>query len=78
MMPPSASYYRDHLVPELQAKGQQAPPLADVTDQIRELLIEQGVNDRTAEWFDETKPRMKIELEPLDSFSAVKPSEKTG
>jgi len=73
-----ANYYRDHLVPELQAKGQQAPPLTDVTDQIRELLIEQGVNDRTAEWFDETKPRMKIELEPMDSFSAVKPGEKPG
>ena len=43
---------------------------------IRELLIEQGVNDRTAEWFDETKPRMKIELEPMDSFSAVNPGEK--
>ena len=60
------NYYRDHLVPELQAKGQQAPPLADVTAQIRELLIEQGVNDRTAAWFDETKPRLKIELEPMD------------
>jgi len=71
-----ANYYRDHLAPELQAKGQPAPPLADVTDQIRELLIEQGVNDRTAVWFDETKPRMKIELEPLDSFSAANPGEK--
>jgi hypothetical protein len=64
-----ADYYRDHLVPELQAKGQQAPPLADVTDKIRELLIEQGVNDRSAAWFDETKPRLKIELEPMDAFS---------
>jgi hypothetical protein len=71
-----ANYYRDHLVPELQAKGQRAPPLTDVTDQIRELLIEQGVNDRTAEWFAETKPRMKIELEPMDSFSAVEPGAK--
>jgi hypothetical protein len=73
-----ANYYRDHLVPELQAKGQPAPPVTDVTDQIRELLIEQGVSERTAEWFDETKPRMKIELEPLDSFSAAKPGEKSG
>lgn len=63
------NYYRDHLVPELQAKGQQAPRLADVTAQIRELLIEQGVNDRTAAWFDETKPRLKIELEPMDVYS---------
>jgi len=63
------NYYRDHLVPELQAKGQQAPPLSDVTTQIRELLIEQGVNDRTAAWFGETKPRLKIELEPIDGYS---------
>ena len=71
-----AAYYRDHLVPELQAKGQQAPPLTDVTDQIRELLIEQGVTDRTAAWFDETKPRMKIELESMDALSAVTPGGK--
>lgn len=64
------NYYHDHLAPELQAKGQQAPPLASVTDQIRELLIEQGVNDRTAAWFDETKQRLKIELEPLNALSA--------
>ena len=64
-----ADYYRDHLVPELRAKGQQAPPLTDVTEQIREVLIEQGVNERTAAWFDETKPRLKIELEPMDAYS---------
>jgi hypothetical protein len=64
-----ADYYRDHLVPELLAKGQPAPQPNDVTDQIREVLIEQGVNERTAAWFDETKPRLKIELEPMDAFS---------
>ena len=62
-----ADYYRDHLVPELKAKGQQPPPLTDVTEQIQEVLIEQGVNERTAAWFDETKPRLKIELEPMDA-----------
>jgi len=64
-----ASYYRDHLVPEMQAKRQQAPALADVTAQIREVLIEQGVNDRTAAWFKETKPRLRIELEPMNAPS---------
>ena len=68
-----ADYYRDHLVPELHAKGQQAPPLTDVTEQIREVLIEQGVNERTAAWFDETKPRLKLELEPMDGFSVTAP-----
>jgi hypothetical protein len=64
-----ADYYRDHLVPELKAKGQQPPPLTDVTEQIQEVLVEQGVNERTAAWFDETKPRLKIELEPMDAYS---------
>jgi hypothetical protein len=62
-----ADYYRDRLVPELKAKGQQPPRLTDVTDQIQEVLVEQGVNERTAAWFDETKPRLKIELEPMDA-----------
>jgi hypothetical protein len=68
-----ADYYRDHLVSELHAKSQQAPPLTDVTEQIREVLIEQGVNERTAAWFDETKPRLKLELEPMDGFSVTAP-----
>ncbi len=70
-----ADYYRDRLVPELKAKGQQPPPLTDVTEQIQEVLVEQGVNERTAAWFDETKPRLKIELEPMDASvgSAGKP-----
>lgn len=67
------SYYRDHLAPEMQAKGQPAPPLTDVSDQIRELLIEQGVNNRTAAWFEETKPRLRIEFEPMDASSTAAP-----
>jgi hypothetical protein len=37
------------------------------------VLIEQGVNERTAAWFDETKPRLKLELEPMDGFSVTAP-----
>ena len=65
-----ADYYRDRLVPELKAKGQRPPPLTDVTEQIQEVLVEQGVNARTAAWFDETKPRLKIEIEPMDASVA--------
>lgn len=67
------SYYNEHLVPELRAKGQQPPPLAEVKDQIRELLIEQGVNERTAAWFEETKQRLKIELHALDALPTGTP-----
>lgn len=68
-----AAYYRDRLLPELQGKGQPAPPLEDVSAQIRELLIEQGVNDRTAAWFQETKPRLRIQLEPMNVGSGGSP-----
>ena len=67
------AYYRDHLLPEMQAKGQPAPPLTGVSDQIRELLIEQGVNNRTAAWFEETKLRLRIEFEPMDASSTAAP-----
>ena len=65
-----AKYYRDNLVPALTAKGQSAPPLDQVTQQIRELLVQQGVNDRAASWFDETKSRLKIQIDPATSASS--------
>jgi hypothetical protein len=66
------AYYRDQLVPALEAKKEKVPPLDEVRQQIREVLIEQGVNERAASWFDETKSRLKIELEPLDTLPGEK------
>jgi hypothetical protein len=65
-----AKYYRESLVSALTAKGQSAPPLDQVTEQIRELLIQQGVNERAANWFDETKSRLKIQTDPATSASS--------
>jgi peptidyl-prolyl cis-trans isomerase SurA len=64
--PDIEKYYRDQFVPALEAKSEKAPPLDSVREQIQELLIEQGVDTRAAAWFDETKSRLKIELEPLN------------
>jgi hypothetical protein len=58
-----AKYYQEQLVPALAAKGQTAPPLEAVTGQIRELLVTQGINERAASWIEETKSRLKIEIE---------------
>ena len=65
-----AKYYRESLVPALTAKGQSAPPLDQVTEQIRELLVQRGVNERAASWFDETKSRLKIQIDPATSASS--------
>jgi hypothetical protein len=65
-----ARYYQEHLVPALLAKNQKAPPLSDVSEQIRELLIQQGVNKRADSWFDETKSRLNIEIESPTAASS--------
>jgi peptidyl-prolyl cis-trans isomerase SurA len=61
------AYYKDTLAPELAAKGQQAPPLADAAEQIRELLTQRDINERATRWLEETKSRLRIDIAPGDS-----------
>jgi len=56
-------YYREQLVPSLAARGQAAPPLENVQDQIRELLIQREISRRAARWLEETRSRLRIELQ---------------
>jgi hypothetical protein len=56
------AYYQKELLPELAGKNQPAPPLPDVEGQIREVLTQRGISDRTAKWLDDTKSRLKIEV----------------
>lgn len=57
------AYYRKELLPELAKKNQPAPKRAAVEEQIRELLIQRGISDLTMKWLDDTKSRLKIEIE---------------
>ena len=54
-------YYREELVPALAGKGQGAPPLEAVQDQIRELLTERGINEQAARWLEERRSGLKVE-----------------
>ena len=54
-------YYREEFVPGLQAKGEAAPPLSAVHEQIRELLTQKQISERSARWLDESKSRLRIE-----------------
>lgn len=56
-------YYREQLVPLLAARGQAAPPLESVQDQIRELLVQREISERAARWLEETRSRLRIELQ---------------
>ena len=57
------AYYQKELLPELAKKNQPAPDRAAVEEQIRELLIQRGISDMTVKWLDDTKSRLKIEIE---------------
>jgi parvulin-like peptidyl-prolyl isomerase len=57
------AYYKKELLPELAKKNQPAPDRATVEERIRELLIQRGISDLTAKWLDDTKSRLKIEIE---------------
>lgn len=55
-------YYREQLVPQLAARGQAAPPLENVTEQIRELLTQREISERAARWLEEARSRTRIEI----------------
>jgi hypothetical protein len=44
-------------------KNQPAPAPAAVEEQIRELLIQRRISDLTVKWLDDTKSRLKIEID---------------
>ena len=57
------AYYQNVLLPELAKSNQPAPHRAEVEEQIREVLVQRGITDLTAKWLDDTKSRLKIEIE---------------
>src|ERR1700728_5044395 len=56
------AYYNDQFAPQLKAKNESVPPLDDVEDTIREVLIQQAISDRSAQWLDDTRSRLKIDV----------------
>ena len=56
------AYYNDEFVPQLKARNQSVPPLDDVEDTIREVLIQRAINDRATQWLDDTRNRLKIDV----------------
>lgn len=57
-----AAYYQKDFVPQLQKRGEPVPPLSDVEDTIREVLIQRAINDRATAWLDETRGRLQIDV----------------
>jgi hypothetical protein len=58
------AYYQNELLPQLAKNNQPVPELAAVEPQIREVLTQRGISNLTTKWLDDTKSRLKIEIEP--------------
>jgi hypothetical protein len=56
------AYYRDEFTPQLKARNEPVPPLDEVEDTIREVLIQRAINDRATKWLDDTRDRLRIDV----------------
>jgi hypothetical protein len=56
------TYYRDEFSPQLKARNEPVPPLDDVDETIREVLIQRAISDRAAKWLSESRDKLKIDI----------------
>jgi hypothetical protein len=61
------AYYNNEFVPQLRARGEKIPPIEEVEDTIREVLVQRAINDRATKWLDDTRERLKIDILPEGS-----------
>jgi hypothetical protein len=55
-------YYREEFASQLKARGEPVPSLEDVSDTIREVLIQRAISERSSKWLDETRNHLKIDV----------------
>jgi hypothetical protein len=56
------TYYQEEFAPQLKGRGQPVPPLDEVADTIREVLVQRAITDRANQWIDETRAGLKIDV----------------
>jgi hypothetical protein len=57
-----AAYYNDEFATQLKARGETVPPLEDVEDTIREVLVQRAISERATKWQDETRSSLRIDI----------------
>ena len=55
-------YYNGEFTKQAQAHGQAVPPLDEVHAEIRHLLTERIITQRSTQWLDDTRARLRIEI----------------
>ncbi len=59
------SYYQQDFLPQMQKRGLAVPPLTQVEAQIRQLLTQEDINERAAQWLEQAKARLRIIIQPV-------------
>jgi hypothetical protein len=55
-------YYKTEFAAPLQKHSQPVPALEDVSDTIREVLVQRAISDRATAWLDDTRGRLQIDV----------------
>jgi hypothetical protein len=67
-------YYKEEFAPKMAARGQVAPPIDSVRDQIHEVLVQRDITARAEQWLADSRARLKVEvLTPMEGTSAAPP-----
>lgn len=60
------AYYQKDLAPQIEKSGASVPPLTQVETQIRQLLTQEQINEKAAQWLEEAKARLRIVIQPSE------------
>jgi hypothetical protein len=60
------AYYRDEFAPQLKSRGNPVPPLEDVEETIREVLVQRLITERATQWLDDARGRLRIDIVSQD------------
>lgn len=55
-------YHREEFAPQLKARGEPVPPVEEVSDTVREVLIQRAISERASKWLDETRDHLRIDV----------------
>jgi hypothetical protein len=56
------AYYQNEFAAQLKARNETVPPLDDVEDTIREVLIQRAITEAAEKWLDDTRQSLKIAI----------------
>lgn len=63
-------YYNTEFTDQMKARREKLPPLDSVRPAIHELLVQQDISKRAAEWLTESRSRLKVEIVPVPGAAA--------